>query len=101
MTDLPALSPAEMLAEDVVLHRDTMIAMRDGIHLATDIYRPARGGQPIDAAFPVIFERTPYDKAGTPRTELSVARPDPMTRPELAMLLVRQGYVVIWQDCRG
>ncbi len=101
MTDLPALSPAEMLAEDVVLHRDTMIAMRDGIHLATDIYRPARGGQPIDAAFPVIFERTPYDKAGTPRTELSVARPDPMTRPGLAMLLVRQGYVVIWQDCRG
>ncbi len=105
MTDLPAptpaLTPAEVLADDVVIHRDTMITMRDGIRLATDVFRPARGGQPIDGALPVIFERTPYDKAGTPRTELSVARPESCSRTELAMLLVRQGYVVIWQDCRG
>ena len=105
MTDLPAptpaLTPAEVLADDVVIHRDTMITMRDGIRLATDIFRPARGGQPIDGALPVIFERTPYDKAGTPRTELSVARPESYSRAELAMLLASQGYVVIWQDCRG
>ncbi|MFD1881397.1 CocE/NonD family hydrolase [Paracoccus pacificus] len=105
MTDLLApesgLAAPVMLADDVAVHRDTMITMRDGIRLATDIYRPARGGQPIDGPLPVIFERTPYDKAGTPRTELSVARPQSYSRPELAMLLVRQGYVVIWQDCRG
>ena len=101
MTDLPALTPAEALADDVVVHRDCMIAMRDGIRLATDVFRPAKGGQPIAGALPVIFERTPYDKAGTPRTELSVARPQSYSRTELAMLLVRHGYVVIWQDCRG
>lgn len=105
MTGLPIptlnLHDAEWLADDVAVHRDVMVTMRDGIRLATDIYRPARDGQPEDRTFPVIFERTPYDKSGTPRTELSVARPQSYSRPELAMLLVRQGYVVIWQDCRG
>lgn len=95
------LTPAEVLAPDVVVHRNVMVAMRDGVRLATDIYLPARNGQPLGDARPVIFERTPYDKAGTPRTELSVANPEPMTRPELAMRLVREGYAVVWQDCRG
>ncbi|WP_220443749.1 CocE/NonD family hydrolase [Paracoccus luteus] len=95
------LTPAEVLAPDVVVHRNVMVAMRDGVRLATDIYLPARNGQPLGDARPVIFERTPYDKAGTPRTELSVADPKPMTRPELAMRLVREGYAVVWQDCRG
>ncbi len=99
MTEL--LTRPEAVADDVVVHRDVMIPMRDGVRLATDIYRPARGGAPVETPRPVIFERTPYDKAGTPRTELSVADPVPMSRPELAIRLVREGYVVIWQDCRG
>lgn len=101
LADAPVETAAEALADDVIVHRNCMIPMRDGVRLATDIFRPAQGGQPITGAFPVIFERTPYDKAGTPRTELSVARPQSLSRSELAMLLVRQGYVVIWQDCRG
>lgn len=101
MSDLVALTPAEPVTEDVVVHRNVMIPMRDGIRLATDIYRPAQGGRPLETPLPVIFERTPYDKAGTPRSELSVADPIPKSRPDLAVLLVRQGYVVIWQDCRG
>lgn len=101
MSQAAILTPAEAVADDVVVHRDVMIPMRDGVRLATDIWRPARDGRPLDTPLPVIFERTPYDKAGTPRTELSLARPVPKSRPDLAMLLVRQGYVVIWQDCRG
>ncbi|MDO9638281.1 MAG: CocE/NonD family hydrolase [Pseudotabrizicola sp.] len=96
-----ALSPAELVEDGIVVHRNVMIPMRDGVHLATDIYRPAKGGHPVETPLPVIFERTPYDKSGTPRTELSVARPTAYSRPELARLLVREGYVVIWQDCRG
>ena len=96
-----ALTPARPAGDDVIVHRDVMVPMRDGVRLATDIYRPARGGVALDDPRPVIFERTPYDKAGTPRTEMSVARPRSFPRPELAQLLVRQGYVVIWQDCRG
>ena len=101
MNHMVALTPAEPVAHDVVIHRNVMIPMRDGIRLATDIYRPAQGGQPVQTPLPVIFERTPYDKAGTPRSELSVAEPEPKSRRDLAVLLVRQGYVVIWQDCRG
>lgn len=97
-----SLSTALAAGPGVVVHRDVMIAMRDGTRLATDIYRPAGpDGRPDPAPRPVIFERTPYDKAGTPRTELSVARPVPYSRAELAVKLVHEGYVVIWQDCRG
>ena len=95
------LTRAEAVADGVVVHRDVMLPMRDGVRLATDIYRPARGGVPVETPLPVILERTPYDKAGTPRTEFSAAGLEPMSRPELAVRLVREGYVVIWQDCRG
>ncbi|MEL4375980.1 CocE/NonD family hydrolase [Brucella cytisi] len=95
------LTSATAVADDVVVHRNVMIAMRDGVHLATDIYRPAVNGKPVETPFPVIFERTPYDKSGTPRTEFSVAAPTPLSRPEYAIRLVRKGYIVIWQDCRG
>lgn len=95
------LTPHIALHADVAVHRDVMIPMRDGVRLATDIYRPARDGQPSGEPLPVIFERTPYDKAGTPRTELSLRDPVPASREELAIRLVREGYIVIWQDCRG
>ena len=96
-----ALPAGELVEDGIIVHRDVMIPMRDGVHLATDIYRPAKGGRPFETPLPVIFERTPYDKSGTPRTELSVARATSYSRPELARLLVREGYIVIWQDCRG
>ena len=101
MSGAAILTPAEAVAGDVIVHRDVMVPMRDGVRLATDIYRPAQDGRPLDLAPPVILERTPYDKAGTPRSELSLAVPVAKSRLELALLLVRQGYVVIWQDCRG
>ncbi|MCW5980569.1 MAG: CocE/NonD family hydrolase [Bryobacteraceae bacterium] len=63
-----------------------MVAMRDGVKLATDIYRPARSGQAVDERFPVLLVRTPYNKAGV--------RGD-------AEYLARRGYVVAAQDCRG
>ncbi|MGV8950086.1 MAG: CocE/NonD family hydrolase [Cypionkella sp.] len=96
------LALAEPAGPGVVVHRNVMVAMRDGVRLATDIYRPAGpDGAPDPQPRPVIFERTPYEKAGTPRTELSVARPKSYSRQELAVKLVSEGYVVIWQDCRG
>lgn len=96
-----ALTAPEAVADDVIVHRNVMVAMRDGVRLATDVYLPARDGRGTGEARPVIFERTPYDKAGTPRTELSAADPVPLTRQQLAIRLVREGYAVVWQDCRG
>ena len=101
---MAAKGAAESPAGDtfgVALTSDVMVRMRDGVRLATDIYRPARGGQPVAGRFPVILERTPYGKTEVSRSELSVADPTPKSRAEVAGFFVSRGYVVIYQDCRG
>ena len=42
---------------EVVVSKNVMIAMRDGVKLATDIYSPARNGVPVNGKFPTIMER--------------------------------------------
>ncbi len=86
---------------DMVVDSDIMVAARDGVKLATDVYRPARDGKPLPGRFPVILERTPYGKTVVSRSELSVANPKPLSRAEVARFFVSKGYVVIYQDCRG
>src|ERR1043166_2898921 len=71
---------------DIVAARNVMVPMRDGVRLATDIYRPARDGVVVDGKFPVIMERTPYDKSGV---------------AEWLLGYVKDGYVVVAQDTRG
>ena len=85
----------------VAVERDHMVAMRDGVRLATDIYRPARDGRPADASFPVIIERTPYDKTAPSRSEKRAGDAKPMSRRQVAEPFVQRGYVVVYQDCRG
>ncbi|HET8624605.1 MAG TPA: CocE/NonD family hydrolase [Gemmatimonadales bacterium] len=81
---------------DVTLYSNVMVAMRDGVRLATDIYVPSGARR-----FPVILERTPYDKTAPSRSERTASNPTPMTRAELAGFFARHGYVVVYQDCRG
>lgn len=78
-----------------------MVTARDGVRLATDIYRPAKDGVTIDGAFPVILERTPYDKTDASRSEKRCGDTESMPRAEVAAYFVRHGYVVAYQDCRG
>ena len=78
-----------------------MVAMRDGVKLATDIYRPARDGKPVAGKFPVILERTPYGKTQVSRSEIDAGMTASRPRPEVAAWFVRQGYIVVYQDCRG
>jgi len=68
-----------------ILEKSEMLPMRDGVKLATDIYRPL-GDQPA----PVLLARMPYNKERT-ATVLSF----PMDR------LLQAGYVVVLQDQRG
>ncbi len=76
--DDPLLSKAEF---EVIVESDTMVPMRDGVRLATDIYRPDAPGR-----HPVILIRTPYQK----------------TMQELeGRYYARRGYVAAIQDCRG
>jgi putative CocE/NonD family hydrolase len=71
---------------EVAVTKNQMVAMRDGVKLATDIYCPARSGSAAGDKFPVILERTPYNKDA-----LSVA----------AGHYVPHGYIVVAQDVRG
>jgi putative CocE/NonD family hydrolase len=72
----------------VTWERNVMVPMRDGVRLATDLYFPAAGTRPADGTFPVILERTPYDKHGLGL----VAK---------GKFFARHGYVCAIQDVRG
>ncbi len=78
-----------------------MVRMRDGIHLATDVYFPGADGRRMDGKFPVILERTPYGKSVVSRSEKPGAGHEPLSRAEVANFFTSHGYVVIYQDCRG
>ncbi len=92
---------AEDASPDVRVLRDVMVPMRDGVRLATDIYLPARNGNAAAQRFPAILERTPYDKTADSRSERTPTDAKPKSRAEVAAFFVRNGYVVIYQDCRG
>ncbi|RFD29434.1 antibiotic hydrolase [Pseudomonas sp. GL93] len=78
-----------------ILHNQ-MIRMRDGIHLATDIYVPEDSNGP----FPVVIERTPYDKSKPSRSEKQLDGQH-ISREQMAARFTEQGFVAIFQDCRG
>ncbi len=95
------LPPSSVEGIEYVLERDVMATMRDGVRLASDVYRPARDGRAIETPLPVILERTPYGKGETSRAERTARSAAPFTRAEVAAYFVRAGYVVVFQDCRG
>ncbi|HUF82358.1 MAG TPA: CocE/NonD family hydrolase, partial [Burkholderiales bacterium] len=89
------------IAFDVLVDPDVMVPMRDGVRLATDVYRPARGKKPAEGRFPALLERTPYGKKLVSRTEIDRGMFAAQRRPDVAAWFVRHGYVVVYQDCRG
>ncbi|MBT4341881.1 MAG: hypothetical protein HOD62_07405, partial [Chloroflexi bacterium] len=44
----------------VIIERNLEVPMRDGTILRADVWRPDADGK-----FPVLIERTPYDKTGS------------------------------------
>ncbi len=74
----------------VVIAKDVMVPMRDGVRLATDIYYPARGGERERGPLPTILGRTSYDKTW----------PELWVEP-VANFFAPRGYVVALQDLRG
>ena len=76
------------LAYDYAVRPNQWVTLRDGTRLATDVYLPALGGRALEGAFPVVLERTPYDKT---RTWHSIT----------ARFFARRGYAAVVQDVRG
>jgi putative CocE/NonD family hydrolase len=72
----------------VVVERNVMIPARDGVLLATDIYRPAVDGVPVSERLPLVLQRTPYGKS----TDRFIPQ---------ALHFAAAGYVVAVQDMRG
>lgn len=66
-----------------IVEMNVMVPMRDGVHLATDIYRPDRSGQ-----FPAILSRIPYGTDGG-------------MFKSIGKYFARNGYVLLAQDTRG
>lgn len=70
----------------LLVEKNLPVAMRDGVTLATDVYRPAS-----DSPHPVVLLRLPYNKE----------------QPALLFLagdilrIAHAGYAVVVQDCRG
>jgi putative CocE/NonD family hydrolase len=77
-------------AFDVIVAKNVMVPMRDGVRLATDLYLPAQNGAPAAGRFPVLVSRTPYGKDSA---SLNPENP--------AYYFAQHGYVVVVQDCRG
>ena len=82
------LLAATAAAQDVVVERDVMIPMRDGVRLAADVYRPAVDGIAVAEPLPLLLTRSPYSKS----RERDVAA---------AEHFARHGYVAVVQDMRG
>ena len=72
----------------IVIAKNLLVPMRDGVGLATDIYRPAQNGEALSGAFPTILCRTPYNKSD-------------LRYVEVGEFFSQRGYVVVIQDLRG
>ncbi|MGA2094691.1 MAG: CocE/NonD family hydrolase [Candidatus Acidiferrum sp.] len=74
-----------------IIERKVMVPMRDGVRLATDIYRPKSPAGPV----PIIFVRTPYNfnfwdvRNGLPADM------------KAALTAVKRGYAYVVQNERG
>jgi len=73
---------------EVRTESNIMVAMRDGVRMATDVYLPAKDGVALDGTFPVLLQRTPYSKT---REDLALE----------ALFFTSHGYVTVLQDCRA
>jgi hypothetical protein len=65
----------------VTVERGVMVPMRDGVKLATNVFRPDAPGK-----FPVVLSRTPYGRNG---------------EADFAQRLAGRGFAAVWQDVRG
>jgi len=83
----PAFTADAESAAEVAVTTDVMVPMRDGVELATDLYRPAQHGMARAGRFPTLLLRTPYNKA--------------LRASAFAAYFALHGYVVVVQDVRA
>jgi len=75
------------MTHNIIVERDVMVAMRDGVRLATDIYRPDD-----DASHPTLVNLHPYD------SDMFLVVHELLFSPLIA---AQRGYVVLTTEARG
>ena len=78
---LVAFASSAFAAVDVTVEHSVKVTMRDGVVLRADVYRPKQEGR-----YPVLLQRTPYNKAGG---------------ADFGRRAAEAGYAAIIQDVRG
>jgi putative CocE/NonD family hydrolase len=78
---LLAIPPLAAQTYEVTFEHNIRAKMRDGVTLRADVYRPKADGK-----FPVLLQRTPYDKTNA---------------TSFGWRAAARGYVVVVQDVRG
>ncbi len=76
----------EKLEASAIVEKKVMVPMRDGVRLATDIYRP----KGVEGPLPTLFWRTPYNFNQLGRRRI-----------ETAMDYLERGYAFVIQNERG
>jgi putative CocE/NonD family hydrolase len=85
------LQTEKQLESLAIIERKVMVPMRDGVRLATDIYRPKNATDKV----PIIFVRTPYNfnywdvRNGVP------------SNMETVLAAIKRGYAYVLQNERG
>ena len=74
-----------------IVERKVMMPMRDGVRLATDIYRPKNAAGPV----PIVFSKTPYNFN---YWDVRNRVPADMSTP---LAVVKRGYAYVVQNERG
>ena len=80
--------------QSIIHEHNVMVPMRDGVRLATDIFRPRREGR-----WPVLLTRVPYNKEMRDKDNS-----DAYVYIEMNLQIkraVEAGYAVVAQDTRG
>ena len=72
----------------ILIAKDIIVRMRDGVRLAADVYFPAIDGKAQEGPWPTVMQRTPYNKSD-------------IHYGGHAEYFCKRGYVAIVMDCRG
>lgn len=75
------------MSSNILIEKDVMVAMRDSVRLATDVYRPDDGQK-----HPVLVMKSPYDKDDFWVVHELICSP---------LEAAARGYAVVIQDDRG
>jgi putative CocE/NonD family hydrolase len=88
LTGMTMTSDAAWVNDGMIVQKGVQMRARDGVIFVQDIYRPGKADHARNGRFPVIVERTPYDRSSE-------------RFKQFGRDAVARGYIFVVQDVRG